>query len=301
MKGLSRVLLRSMRILALALVCVLAAVASLEGAIELVLRYPQAMPWLFRPASQVSHLKNYYLAFDRSVIQWRADCAMYDDRLTYRLRPGRCTISNRESTTEYVVNRAGLRDTDEKLADPAIIVLGDSLAMGWGIPSETTLASRLGALTSRSTLNAAISSYETVRETELLRELIRPGTQYVVIAYCDNDYYDNWSFASSGVIPRRDRASYEQGVAIHERLVPYYPFKHLWNLGQSVWASWTTERHPPPFLARPGFAAMSFLAILDTHRDLLRGRTLIVFEANSFNQNSPRFATALRTAAARTS
>lgn len=176
MKVLSRAPRPSLRTLGGILICVLATALCLEGAIELVLRYPQSVSTLFRPAQQVSHLKNYYLGFDRSVIQWRHDCAMYDDKLTYRLRPGTCTVRNRESTVEYAINRAGLRDSDDKLADPAIIVLGDSLAMGWGIPGDATLASRLGALTGRSTLNAAISSYETVRETELLAELIRPGT-----------------------------------------------------------------------------------------------------------------------------
>jgi hypothetical protein len=300
MQGLSRVLRRSIRILAWTFVGALAAVVCLEGAIELVLRYPQAAPSLFRPANRVSHLKNYYLGFDRSVIQLRRDCAMYDDRLTYRLRPGSCTIGNRESTVEYAVNRAGLRDTDDKLTDPAIIVLGDSQAMGWGIPGDATLASRLGALTGRGVLNAAISSYETARETELLAELIRPATQYIVIAYCDNDYYDNWGFAVRGVLPHRDRASYEQLVSDHERSIGYYPFKHLWQLGRSVLRSWLDHEVPRDFLEKPGFAAMTFLAILDSHRDLLRGRHLIVFEANSFNQNSPHFATALRTAAART-
>lgn len=279
--------------------CAIAAAACLEGVVELVLRYPQAVPALYRPARQVNHLKNYYLGFDRLIVQFRHDCAQYDATLIYRLRPGGCTIQNREHTIEYAVNRAGLRDTDDKLIDPAIIVLGDSQAMGWGVPAEATLAGRLGMLTGRKVLNAAISSYETAREIELLRELVKPSTQYLVIAYCDNDYGDNWDFVRSGMLPHRERANYRQAVAEHERTVPYYPFKHLRTLVPLVWRAALADPPMPAMLERPGFAAMNFLAILDNHRDLLRGRNLIVFEANGFNHNSPAFAASLSHAAAR--
>jgi hypothetical protein len=255
---------------------------------------------LFRPANHISHLKDYYRGFDRSIIQRRHDCAMFDDALAYRLRPGTCTVSNRESTVEYTINRAGLRDSDDKLVDPEVIVLGDSIAMGWGVPSDATLAQRLGVLTGRSVLNAAISSYETVREMKLLGELIQPGTQYIVIAYCDNDYSGNWTFTRNGSLPRRDRATYQKTVSNHESSARYYPFKHVWNLGRSVLRSASADRPAPALQQKPGFAAMTFLAVLESHRDLLRGRHLIVFEANSYNQNSSLFATSLRKAAART-
>jgi hypothetical protein len=268
---------------------------SLEGTIEFVLRYPQAVPFLYRPAHVINHLKNYYLGRDRSVVQFRHDCAQYDEVLTYRLRPGHCTVVNREHTVEYSVNRAGLRDTDAALDDPAIIVIGDSIAMGWGVPAEATIASRLGALTGEKVLNAAISSYDTVRETELLRELVKPDTRTIVIAYCDNDYDANRLFTHSGVVPRRNRDEYERLVAGYERAPRYYPFKHVSALTRLVWKEMLGSREPqaaegPP----PASESSNFLGVLDKHRDLLRGRNLIVIEINGFNRNSPAFSNAVR-------
>src|SRR5262245_8047057 len=74
--------------------CVVLPIAGVEAGIELILRYPQMWPGLFRPANRLTPAKNYYMGFDRSIIQFRPDCAMYDDALIYRLRPGTCTVRN---------------------------------------------------------------------------------------------------------------------------------------------------------------------------------------------------------------
>jgi hypothetical protein len=271
----------------------------LEAMIEFVLRFPGAVPFLYRPARPANHLKNYYLGFDRSAVQLRRDCATYDEVLTYRLRPGTCTVRNREGVVEYSVNRAGLRDAEGALLAPSVIVLGDSQAMGWNVSAEAALPTRIAAHTGRLVLNAAISSYETAREMALLREVVRPSTEFVVIAYCDNDADDNWHLVATGALPHLDRPNYERVVADHERRVRYLPFKHIWRLGGLVLGSMRGGSAASTPSTKPGFAAMNFLAILDASVDLLRGRHVIVFEVNSYNANSPRFANAVRQAAAR--
>src|SRR5262245_46820145 len=277
--------------------CVVLPVICAEAAIELILRHPQAWPGLFRPANRINHIKNYYMGFDRSIVQFRPDCAMYDDALIYRLRPGTCTVRNREHTVEYAINHAGVRDTDDKLTDHSILVIGDSMAMGWGVARDATLSERLAALTGRKVLNAAISSYETVREMRLLRQLVQPDSEYIVIGYDNNDYFDNWTYLADGVLPRIDHASYDAIVRNHLRDARYYPFKHLRRFAETVLR--TPSRTAPALVERPGFAAMAFLAILDSQRDLLRARHVIVFEANAWNNNSSQFADALRHAAVR--
>jgi hypothetical protein len=291
--------MRAVRSIAGLLLYVIFLIAGLEGAIELALRYPGAFKFLYRPAQTISYLKNYYLGFDRSIVQIRHDCAAYDEALTYRLRPGTCVVRNRESTIEYTVNSAGLRDDEDALRAPSVIVLGDSQAMGWGVPAAEAFSKRLAALTGRSVLNAAISSYETAREIALLRDLVRPSTDYVVIAYCDNDYSDNWSFVETGSLPHLNRASYEQMVAGHEQAVAYFPFKHIRRLGRLFLDSKLAKPPSPTLLTKPGFAAMNFLAILDGSVDLLRQRNVIVLEVNGYNANNPQFANALRLAASR--
>ena len=170
--------------------------------------------------------------------------------------------------------------------------------MGWGVAAAETVSSRVEALTGRKTLNAAISSYETAREMSLLRELIQPSTQYVVVAYCDNDYYGNWGSVASGELPLMDRAAYERAASEWTSKSRYFPFKHVSKLSQSVIRSFSKPALPA-IRERPGFAAMSFLAIVDANRDLLRGRHLIVFDVNGFNRNDAKFSTALREAASR--
>jgi len=289
---------RSLRFALLTAAGLVGTIALLELSIELVLRNPSVVRWIDTP-QQINHLKNYYLGYDRAIVQFRSDCAVYDEVLTYRLRPGvSCTVVNREHTVDYAINRAGLRDTDDRLIDPAIIVTGDSQAMGWGVAAAETVSSRVEALTGRKTLNAAISSYETAREMSLLRELIQPSTQYVVVAYCDNDYYGNWGSVASGELPLMDRAAYERAAAEWTSKSRYFPFKHVSKLSQSVIRSFSRPALPA-IRERPGFAAMNFLAIVDANRDVLRGRHLIVFDVNGFNRNDATFSTALREAASR--
>ena len=97
-------------------------------------------------------------------------------------------------------------------------------------------------------------------------------------------------------MPAIDRAAYESRVREHLERSRYFPFKHVWRLAQLVVApAPAPDVVPQP---RPGFAAMTFLAIVDQARDLLRGRHLIVLETNGYNANNARFATALRRSAA---
>ncbi len=294
----SSALRRHFSIALLALTGVALGIIALEGIVELALRYPSSFAMLYRPTSQINHLKDYYLRYDRAIVQYRSDCTVYDEVLIYKMRPGACTLVNREHTITYTINRAGLRDTDEALAAPAIIVLGDSHAMGWGVAQDLTMARRIEVLTGRKTLNAAIASYETAREMGLLREVAKPATKYVIIAYCDNDYHPNLGAIATGTLPQMDRATFERNFAEHAEAARYFPFKHIWYLSKSVFASFGAARSPQ-IRTRPGFAAMNFLALLDASRDLLRGRHVIVFDANGYNQNDSSFSSALRLAAAR--
>src|SRR5262245_30955882 len=61
-----------------------------------------------------------------------ANCGRYDAGLTYMLKPGRCRFASVEFDTQVNVNSFGLRDDEESLTGPEIIVLGDSNAMGHG-------------------------------------------------------------------------------------------------------------------------------------------------------------------------
>jgi hypothetical protein len=143
---------------------------------------------------------------NRDFIQYNRDCARYDPDLTYTLRPGVCIFRNSEFFTKVEINSLGLRDDEASLRSPEVIVLGDSHAMGWGVAQDETFPQVIEAKTGTRVLNAAISSYGTAREIELLKRLDLRQVRYIVIQYCSNDWTENMYFCTHSnqldVIPR---------------------------------------------------------------------------------------------------
>lgn len=99
-----------------------------EATFELMLRYPSHVP-----RSMLPILREYYYAEDQPSIQYLPGCSKYDDELTYTLRPGSCRFIGREFDTVVTANSLGVRDDENSLRSPQIVVLGDSTAMGWGV------------------------------------------------------------------------------------------------------------------------------------------------------------------------
>lgn len=172
-----------------------------------------------------------YRHFNRQLIQFDARCARYDADVTYTLRPGACTFENLEFTNTYEVNRLGLRDSNEALTAPEIIVLGDSHAMGWGVAQNETFAARLRERTGRRVLNAAVSSYATVREMRMLDRLDASALKVLILQYSDNDQPENRTFAELGNrLPITDEAHYQRIVDHYASQRRYYPGKYMFRL-----------------------------------------------------------------------
>ncbi len=131
-------------------------------------------------------------------IQYLPACAEYDPETTYRLRPGGCRFASTEFDTAYAVNSQGLRDDEASLSAPAVIVLGDSFAMGWGVAQDESFPQVLERTTGLRTLDAGIASFGTVRELRMLARLDRSALRALVIQYCDNDLRENREYAEAG-------------------------------------------------------------------------------------------------------
>ncbi|HUG80890.1 MAG TPA: hypothetical protein VML01_04455, partial [Bryobacterales bacterium] len=71
-------------------------------------------------------LARFLYSLDWTTIHLLPECAEFDARLTYRLRPGACTFSELEFSTHYEINSLGVRDDEQSLDAPEIVVLGDS-------------------------------------------------------------------------------------------------------------------------------------------------------------------------------
>lgn len=254
-----------------------AALLALEGAIALALR---ADPGASGPGLWRQVRREYYMRFERHIVQYLPECAEYDPQLAYRLKPGRCRFRNREYDHEIVVNSAGMRDREEALAAPRIVVTGDSFAMGWGVAQAETVAAVLGELTGEATLNAAEPSYGTAREMLLLRQVDLSAAHTLVIQYCENDFIENARFAKrGGHLPTMGPAEYRAAVAEHLAATHYRPGKHVQRLLPLWWGLWRRGDGPPDYVRDCAIEAPVFLNVLQ--RAGLRGGPLrvLVFEA----------------------
>jgi lysophospholipase L1-like esterase len=194
-----------------------------EGAVALLLARTPRVPVLRTLA------REYYGGFDRAILQTDARFARYDPELFYTLRPGRFVFAQREFAHELRVNALGVRDEESALDAPEIVVLGDSVAMGWGVAQEETFAAIIARETGRRVLNAAVSSYGTVREMRLLERVDRRRLAWLIVQYNANDTGENRLFLQRG---RHEAGSAERFESIRRRYDAkraYYPGKYAWE------------------------------------------------------------------------
>jgi lysophospholipase L1-like esterase len=157
-----------------------------EGLILFSLHHPKVLHRL--PPRFARAIRELYKHVDRKIIQFEPAFARYDPGLFYTLRPGQFTFANREFRTEYRVNSLGVRDDEDSLHGPDIVVLGDSYAMGWGVEQDETFPKVLGRKLGKKVLNAAVSSYGGSRELMLLDRVDLARAKTLVIQHCGNDF-----------------------------------------------------------------------------------------------------------------
>lgn len=166
--------------------------------------------------------------FFRSTTNFNSDLSRYDSLLTYRFRSnitGRFT--NPEFDVEIKTNSLGVRDDEASLRYPAVVVLGDSHGMGWGVEQDERLSEVLEKQLQVNVLNTAITSYGTHRETKLLSEVDLDSCKMLVIQYCYNDLEENKANLTETQKPGIDAFGF--GVAEKENIInkTYFPFKGL--------------------------------------------------------------------------
>jgi hypothetical protein len=205
------------------------ALVLLEGVLLVLLHVRRVTAW--SPPSVRALAQQVYRHFVRNLVQFDESCARYDPVVTYTLKPGTCTFDNLEFTTELHVNRLGLRDGNDALAGPEVIVLGDSHAMGWGVGQEEAFPRVAARKTGLNILNAAVSSYGTVREMLLLDRLDRSRLRALVIQYSDNDIVENAAFrANANHLPITPQPRYQEFVRYYRSQRAYFPGKYVFRL-----------------------------------------------------------------------
>ena len=205
----------------------------LEASLLVLLHAPRLTALTPAPVRRLA--QQVYRHFNRALIQFDPACARYDQEVTYTLKPGTCTFSNIEFSTGYEINRVGLRDQDTALLAPEVIVLGDSHAMGWGVEQHETIARVVERRTGLKTLNAAVSSYATVREMLMLRRLDTSRLRFLLIQHADNDLPENRTFKNDGNhLPIASHEQYEEIVKYYAAQRTYYPGKYVVRLFMKV-------------------------------------------------------------------
>jgi hypothetical protein len=215
---------RIARLGARAAVSLVVAAALVEGLVALLLAHTPRTPALRDLARQ------YYGGFDRAIIQMDARFARYDPELFYTLRPGRFVYAQREFAHEFRVNALGVRDDEAALEAPEIVVIGDSIAMGWGVAQDETFPAIVARETGRRVLNAAVSSYGTVREMRMLERVDRRRLAWLIVQYNANDVGENRLYRERGnthVPGTRER--FDAISRRYEAKRAYYPGKYAWE------------------------------------------------------------------------
>lgn len=166
--------------------------------------------------------------FFRSTTNFNSDLSRYDSLLTYRFRSnitGRFT--NPEFNVEVKTNSLGVRDDEASLRHPAVVVLGDSHGMGWGVEQQDRFSEVFEKRLRVNVLNTAITSYGTHRETRLLNEVDLDSCRLLVIQYCYNDLEENKANLAEAQKPGIDAFGF--GVAEKENTInkTYFPYKGL--------------------------------------------------------------------------
>ncbi len=258
------------------------------------------LPFLYRLPLLTPLARELYFV-DRGMVQLLPECARWDPDLGYTLRPGRCTFANTEYRTTLVVNRLGVRDSDEALHAPQLVVLGDSFALGWGVEGDETFASRLGAMTGLTVLNTGVASYGTVRELRLLAKVDRSRLSTIVWQFCNNDYIENAAYAKAGNrLETLPESEYEGWVRQHAKERRWWPGRYLFSALSTRLRALTRAPSPDPSSPDPDDPVVRrnqviyFLNALETSPVDLSPYRIVLFELNGRNEHAEWFLPMLR-------
>lgn len=283
-----------------ALIPVLVFLAAFECGFEWLLNHSQ----LFQFSPQ-NIFRSYYMEHDRRIVIYEPGCGRYDPKLTYTFQPGVCSFRNREYSVSFMNNSLGLRDDEKSLHAPGIIVLGDSHAAGWGVDQETSFPQQIERATGISVLNAAIPSYGTAREMQLLEKLDTRHLQYLIIQYCNNDVTENKSYIEHhGALPISSEATFNEGRRQALASRQYFPLKYslytaqfirqklgeLINQEQDDKSMFSAEKT----LNRERRNAQRFLRILGEANALPTNTRILVIDINGIGTSDKDFNTGLR-------
>lgn len=284
--------IKLLKIIAVNALIFVALVAALEFALFCLYRYPPDVPFI-KAAS-----RHYYRHFEADIISYLPECGRFDEKLSYMLKTGSCTFKNREFSTTVNINSRGLRDDEESLEKPEIIVLGDSFSMGWGVEQDESFPQILEKLSGKKVLNTGIPSYGTAREFMLFETLDTSNLKLLIIQYNANDLEENKALMATGnrlkTMREVDYISFSEGRRLQLRK-NYFPGKYLTSYLPVLKEKKANFKHRvPPTADQVRREVDYFVYALSFSKIDLRNIPIIVFEASSYNLNDSLFINELK-------
>ncbi|HQG95818.1 MAG TPA: hypothetical protein PLI40_04235 [Smithellaceae bacterium] len=198
----------------------------LELAMLFFVRHPNVLRKLWR---RLQNSMGYlYVQGERKIMHFNESAGQYHPELSYTFKPGKFIFTEREFSNIYFINSLGVRDTEEALTAPEIVIVGDSFALGWGVDQEKTFGKLLEQRTGLKVLNTSVPSYGTVREMIMLGKVDRTNLKCLIIQYCGDDYDENLKFYLNGNKPQTMREeTFHKLTEIHSRPKKYYFGKYI--------------------------------------------------------------------------
>ncbi len=254
-----------------------------EAWMYFLIRHPDMLNLFSRRfQNSISYL---YIQGDRKIMQFQKGCGTHSTDFGYTLKPGAFTFTEIEFSNQYQINSLGVRDAEEALNAPDIVLLGDSFALGWGVDASETFIKLVEKKMHLRTLNTCVPSFGTVREMLMLRKVDRSQMKYLLLQYCADDYDENRLYYRNGNRAQLMRAeTFDHITAKLSEPNTYYPGKYLRLKFRKKFGKWTRQK-PPEFNDDRSLDEVDlFIHVLKQNEDLLADRPLIVFELSGINQ-----------------
>ena len=165
--------------------------------------------------------------------------------------------------------------------------------MGWGVEQVETFSELIEKRTGMKVLNAAMSSYGTVRELKLLERINTDNLKCLIIQYCYNDILENREyFENKNMLPVMAKEVYNNIVDSHLKKTKYFFGKHtcyiMKGLANNV-VSKFTKNVSTGEIDKISEDVELFINALANAPVNLKGFHIVVIETNSFAGNSSHF------------
>lgn len=145
----------------------------------------------------------------RNIWQGNSECIKFNEKLVYVPAERSCKFQNIEFDTKVSFDANGRKQTHPSSNSKGIAVIGDSVAMGWGVNDNETFSYFLEKKLKRPVYNLAVSGYGTIRELIYLKSKINlSNIDTIIIQYHYNDLDENMKFKENDLETAKKKFSY---------------------------------------------------------------------------------------------